>query len=358
MEYDLKRIAGHFRIEGELVGIKTNNQGHINNTFVSEFETPSGIAKYTHQRINTNVFHSPQEVMENIWAVTEHIKGVLRNRYDDISMRCLTVVRTLDDKLLFEDSDGGFWRTYHYIDNVTTFDTIADQTQARLLGEAIGDFQLELSDLDGSALHQTIPHFHDMEMRYRQLDKSIAEDCCGRLSSVREEVDFLQTNRARGRILWDCMENGEVPMRVTHNDTKINNVLFSQDGSEALCVIDLDTVMPGTILFDTGDMIRTATNTACEDETDLDKVTCNVDLHKALLAGYRSRAASFLTPRENELIVESGRCITQIMAVRFLTDYIAGDKYYQITHPSHNLDRSRTQIRLMQDMDRKWDVLC
>jgi Ser/Thr protein kinase RdoA (MazF antagonist) len=356
-EFNLAEITSHFSISGKLENIKVNSQGHINSTFISEFSTPEGIRRYTHQRINQNVFHKPMEVMENIWLVTNHIRTILKQEYSDVSRRCLTVILTNDGKLAYEDSDGGFWRTYEYIDHVRTYESIANEKQAQLLGEAVGNFQLELSDFDGSRLHETIPHFHDMASRYAQLDKAISEDRLERLAKVHREVDFLMDNRERGSILWDSMKNGSVPIRVTHNDTKMNNVLFSEDGQEALCVIDLDTVMPGTILFDTGDMIRTATNTACEDERDLEKVSCSVKLHHALLSGYRSRASKFLTSREDELITESGRTTTQIMAVRFLTDFRAGDVYYHIERPEHNLDRARTQICLMQDMDRKWDQL-
>jgi thiamine kinase-like enzyme len=196
-----------------------------------------------------------------------------------------------------------------------------------------------------------------MGWRYTQLSEAATKDCKNRLSSVQLEYNFLMENRTRGLSLWEGMESGRFPTRVTHNDTKMNNVLFSEDGTEALCVIDLDTVMPGTILFDTGDMIRTATNTACEDEKDLSKVHCNVELFASLLKGYRSQADRFLTKEESSMLVESGRITTQIMAVRFLSDYLSGDVYYHIDRPEHNLDRARTQIALMRSMDSEWDRL-
>jgi hypothetical protein len=257
---------------------------------------------------------------------------------------------------VYVDEDGGYWRTYQYIDHVKTFKTIANAEQAYLLGEAIGNFQLQLSDFDGNLLHETIPHFHDMRLRYEQLEESIQVNHQNRIQMVDAEVEYLMDTKERGFILWDKLQDGSLPIRVTHNDTKINNVLFSLDGKEALCIIDLDTVMPGTILFDTGDMIRTATTTAEEDATDLSTVHCDTLLHRALLEGYFSKA-DFLTPLERSLVVESGRNITQIMAVRFLTDFLNGDRYYHIDRENQNLERARNQIALMQDMDNKWRTL-
>ncbi|NCB01965.1 MAG: aminoglycoside phosphotransferase family protein [Spirochaetia bacterium] len=352
----IEEVISHFKITGTLLNIKANREGHINSTFISTFEAGGIIKKYTHQRINTHVFKHPFEVMENINAITSHIRKKLIKENCEVTKRCLQVVKTKDNTLLFVDKVGGHWRTYHFIDDVKTFSTIENEEQAKLLGHAVGQFQLYLSDFDGTTLHETIPHFHDMTLRYKQLEKAKKVNFNNRIEMVKEELHFLEVNKERGQRLWQSMERGLLPVRVTHNDTKMNNVLFSLDGKEALCVIDLDTVMPGTILFDTGDMIRTATNRAAEDETDLNKVECDVALHKALIQGYLSKAL-FLTPSEKELVVESGRNITQIMAVRFLSDYLNGDIYYHIEREDHNIIRARTQIKLIQDMDKKWDIL-
>ena len=355
-ENKLRTVIAQFSIEGALSHVKANREGHINSTYISTFVHDGNIKKYTHQRINDYVFKKPLEVMENIDSVTKHIRSKLIGNFTDIDQRCLRVVETRDGSLAHIDEEGGYWRTYHYIDHVKTFSTIEDASQAYLLGEAIGTFQLQLADFDGKSLHETIPHFHDMGLRYQQLEEAIVTNYQNRLGQVGPELAYLQENKERGLILWDGMASGKLPVRVTHNDTKINNVLFKADGSEALCIIDLDTVMPGTILFDTGDMIRTATTTGEEDATDLSTVTCDEKLHKALIQGYLSKA-TFLTEKERSLVVESGRNITQIMAVRFLTDYLKGDKYYSIDREKHNLDRARTQIKLMRDMDAKWDLL-
>jgi len=355
-EIKLRDVISHFTIEGSLTHVKANREGHINSTYISTFAQDGNIKKYTHQRINNYVFKKPLEVMENISSVTKHIRSKLAGNYDDIDLRCLQVVQTRDGQLVHIDEEGGYWRTYHYIDHVRTFSTIKDANQAFLLGEAIGNFQLQLADFDGKSLHETIPHFHDMGLRYEQLEEAVQVNYQNRLEQVGAELAFLRENRERGLVLWEGMTSGKLPVRVTHNDTKINNVLFKTDGSEALCIIDLDTVMPGTILFDTGDMIRTAATTGEEDATDLSTVGCDEKLHKALIQGYLAKA-EFLTDLERSLLVESGRNITQIMGVRFLADFLNGDKYYSIEREKHNLDRAKTQIKLMQDMDAKWDVL-
>jgi len=352
----LREIISKFQIEGICKDLKINTEGHINTTYISTFDNNGVIEKYTHQKINHNIFTKPYEVMINIDAITNHIKKKLALEGKDTENGCLQIVKTIDDELLYYKEDLGYWRTYKYIDNVRTYLTINSEEQATLLGSAIGNFQLQLSDFDGSALYETIYHFHDMRMRYNQLDAAIKVNYNDRVNLVKEDLDFLLENKERGCQIWDSFENGVVPNRVTHNDTKMNNVLFSLDGKEAKCVIDLDTVMPGTILFDTGDMIRTATATAEEDEIDLTKMTCNEKLHKALIAGYLA-TATFLTDLERSMVVESGRTITQIMAVRFMTDYFNGDKYYHVERENHNIDRARTQIKLMQDMDLKWEVL-
>lgn len=350
------RILAQFQIEGTLTSLKINREGHINTTVFSTFTEDGVVTKYTHQKINTFVFKDPEALMENVSLVTSHIRAKLAGRYEDLERRCLEVIKTRSGANGYVDEDGGYWRTYRYIDGVKTYKTIGNERQAYLLGEAVGNFQLQLSDFDGHLLSETIPHFHDMRVRYAQLEHAMQTNYQGRLSLVGPELGFLLENRERGFVLTDALSQGDVPLRVTHNDTKINNVLFSENGNEALCIIDLDTVMPGSILFDTGDMIRTATTSAEEDTTDLSTVTCNVRLHRALLDGYFSKA-TFLTPTERSLVVESGRTITQIMAVRFLTDFLNGDRYYHIDREQQNLDRTRTQITLMRDMDEKWEIL-
>lgn len=348
-----EKVIGNFLIDGELEKIKVNTQGHINSTFVSTFIKDGVRTKYTHQKINRNVFKNPKEVMENIVAVTKHIEEKVSS-FPDKDRRVLKVIFTKDNLPYYTDEDGEYWRTYIFIENVNTYDKIPSVNAAKNLGKGIGNFQRQLSDFDGSRLNITIPHFHDMNLRYRQLDDAVKADVKGRCAQVKAELDFLYANKERGCRIWDDFEKGILPNRVTHNDTKMNNVLFDPVSDEAVCVIDLDTIMPGTILFDTGDMIRTACNTAEEDEKDLSKVSFYAEMYKSLIGGYMESADSFLTKEEREGIKESGRVITQIMAVRFLTDYIAGDVYYHTAYDDHNLVRCRTQLSLIKSMDEQW----
>ena len=346
-------LIANFRVQGVVDSVSQTNVGHVNQTYFSKCVDKEHLHRYTHQRINTNVFKNPEAMMHNIVLVTKHIQEKLKLEFDDISQRCLEVVPTLDGAPLYEDREGGVWRTYRYIDNVTTIETVSNTNEAFLLGASVGTFQSQLADFDGSLLSVTIEDFHEMRVRYAQLDEAVRLDRVGRSKYVVKELEFLYANKERGCIISDLMSAGKLPIRVTHNDTKISNVLFSKDKTEGLCIIDLDTVMPGTILFDTGDMIRSATSLAAEDEEDLSLVTFNVDLYNALLDGYRSKA-QFLTVEEERLLKESGRTMTQIMAVRFLTDYLNGDRYYRIERVQHNIDRARNQIALIKDMDRRW----
>ena len=353
---DFETIFNSFNIEGTLIKYKANKEGHINSTYISSVDNNGKIEKYTHQKINTYVFTKPEEVMQNINKVTSHIQSKI-DHLEDKHLRCLEIIKTKNNKLFYIDNNNNYWRTYKFIDDVRTFQKIENKEQAFLLGSAISTFQNQLSDIKGNELYETIKDFHNMEFRYNQLDEAIKKDAKNRVQDVQEELDFLNINRERGLILTQKYKNGEIKSHVTHNDTKINNVLFSKDGTEALCIIDLDTVMPGTILFDVGDMIRTATSTCLEDEIDYNKMECNVEYYEALIKGYLTNANYYIEDNEKALLVESGRNITQIMAVRFLCDYINGDVYYQIDREHHNLDRARTQIALIKDMDKKWDTL-
>lgn len=347
------QVIANFQISGNVENIKLNTQGLINTTIISTFDDDGIKKKYTHQRINKNVFKKPFEVMSNILKVTKHIAEKVKD-YADADKRCLNVILTYDNKPFFVDEDGEYWRTYAFIDDVNTFNSFKNLHSVNSLGRAIGVFQKQLSDFDASSLFDTIPHFHDMKRRYTQLEDAIKNNPLDRVSLVKDEIDFLMENRKRGEMIWRDYETGILPTRVTHNDTKMNNVLFDKETDDALCVIDLDTIMPGTILFDTGDMIRTACNTGTEDEKDLRKIEFNKDIYNALISGYLEEA-DFLTKEERENIKESGRTITQIMAVRFLTDYIAGDVYYHTDYPEHNIVRARTQIKLIKSMDSQWD---
>jgi Ser/Thr protein kinase RdoA (MazF antagonist) len=350
----LREILGRFSIYGDLEDINPFGKGHINDTFVSTWNQGGTRLRYTHQRINERVFTRPDEVMENILRVTKHIRGKLKDA-GDRSRRVLTVIPAEDGKPFVRDPEGGWWRSYCFIENARGEDLASSPEEAALLGESVGRFQNQLADIGGARLFETIPGFHNMETRYTRFHEALQKDEVRRAGGCREEIDFLLENEKRGGLLIRSLWEGTIPERICHNDTKMNNILLDENTGEALCVIDLDTVMPGTSLFDLGDLIRTVATRAGEDERDLSRAGFDLDLFRALVKGYLSEARSFLIPEEYALIPESGRSMTQIMALRFLTDYLEGDHYYHIDRPQHNLDRCRSQIALIRSMDSHWE---
>lgn len=348
---NIAQILSNFPLEGDVLSVKVLNKGHIN----SSFQVTCQSGKYTLQKINKSVFLEPDKVMENIVIVTKRIKAKTEGLFEP-DKRSLEVVFAKDGKPFLLNEDGEYWRLYKFIDDVDIFDKLFSPALAYSLGKAVGEFQARLSDLDISSLNETIWHFHDMGMRYSQLEETVKNNPKDRVKDVRAELEFLLENKERGCLLWNEYESGSLPARVTHNDAKINNVLFSKATGEALCLIDLDTVMPGSALFDAGDMIRTGCSTAEEDEKDLFKVEFDLKMYNKLKEGYFEAADSFLTEREKALFKESGRTITQIMAVRFLTDYLNGDIYYHTDYDDHNLVRARNQLKLIRSMDERWSL--
>ncbi|MDR3145893.1 MAG: aminoglycoside phosphotransferase family protein [Treponema sp.] len=357
----LKGVLSQFAIYGEFESAEAFGSGHINNTYRSQWNQAGVRVRYTHQRINEKVFVRPDEVMENIERVTRHIMDKLvREGAADRSRRVLSVVPSREGKPWVRDSGGSWWRTYLFIEGTHTLEVAKSPGDARFLGKSIGRFQKQLADLGEPRLHETIPDFHNMEKRYSRFYDALARDPYSRVKDAAAEIAFMRENEGRGSILIRALKDGSIPERICHNDTKMNNILIDDDPetsgkSPVSCVVDLDTVMPGTSLFDVGDLIRTVTTRAEEDERDLSKVAFDIDLFEALLDGYLSEAAQFLSPEENALIAESGRNITQIMGLRFLTDYLEGDHYYHTARAGHNLDRCRNQIALIRSMDGRWE---
>jgi hypothetical protein len=346
-----------FAIYGDFLDAAPYGNGHINDTFVSRWDQGGACLRYLHQRINDRVFLRPGEVMENIGRVTAHLAAKAGDGGPGRgpSRRTLTVVPARDGKPWVRDREGGWWRTYLFIEGARSKELTESPEDARFLGRSIGAFQRQLADLPPPALHETIPGFHDMERRYRRFHEVLAKDPRGRAKEAAAEIAFLGENEERGRVLIAGLKSGRLPRRICHNDAKINNILISGEDPSVYCVGDLDTVMPGTILFDTGDLIRTVCVRAAEDERDLARVVFDLDFFRALLEGYLSEAAGFMTREEGELLAESGRNLTQIMALRFLTDYLEGDPYYRCSRPGHNLDRARNQIALIRSMDARWE---
>jgi hypothetical protein len=297
-------------------------------------------------------------VQQNILRVTRHIADKLRAQgVTDISRRTLTLILTHDGEPVHHDAEGNWWRMYVFVEGAKTYDQIQSTAQAELVGEAFADFQNMVADLTEPRLHETIPNFHNTVKRYETLVAAIEKDAFNRAKDVKAEIDFVQKMRHIAPVLLDYQAKGEIPERITHNDTKINNVMLDDESGEAIFVIDLDTIMPGISLYDFGDLVRTSTSPAAEDEKDLSKVYARMEMFEALAKGFLEGADGCLTEREVEMMPFSGMLITFEIGVRFITDYLAGDKYFKVKREEHNLDRCRTQFKLVQSLMEQEDEM-
>ncbi len=355
---DFQQLATCFGITDPIISQQEIHSGNINCTYLVTVAAPDKERQYVFQRINSYVFKKPQEVMANILSVTEHIKKKLLEETGSYERRVLSFRLTQDGKPYYYSSKRHFWRVYEYVDNSHAYDMVQTPQQFYEAGYSFGEFQAWLSDFPAETLHEIIPHFHDTPVRYQDFYAALERDADGRCAEVQEEIDFLLAREDECSVLMNGLHDGTLPWRVTHNDTKINNILFDKDSLEAICVIDLDTVMPGTSLFDFGDAVRYGAATAAEDERDLSKVSLDVGLYEQFTRGFLKGAHDLLEDSEEELLLQSVKVMTLELAVRFLTDYLNGDLYFKITVPDHNLVRARTQIRLVQDMEAKWEQLC
>ena len=343
----MEKAVFAFKLDGNPVKCDVFGHGHINYTL--KIETDTG-AEYVLQRINKYVFKDPVSLMNNAGAITNFI----RQRVTDPRL-CLHFLTTRDGKFHYEDEDGEFWRMYDFVGGfcLEMPETDRDFYQSAL---AFGRFQQMLSDYPADPLVETIPEFHNTIDRYRQFKEAVAADPLGRLADVREEVEFLLQREERGSQLQKMRESGELPLRVTHNDTKLNNVLLDKKTRESLCVLDLDTVMPGLSAYDFGDSIRFGAATAAEDEKDLSKVSMDLRMFEVYTKGFLEAATS-LTDQEIRMLPMGAYVMTLEVATRFLKDYLDGDKYFRTAYPGHNLDRARTQIKLVADMEEKMEEM-
>ena len=361
MSTDKKFIIEQFRIDGDLAGIEAYGSGHIHDTYVVRCYENDRSTRYILQRINDRVFSNPEMMMENIVRVTTHIQHKLADAgISDIERRVLTVVPTRKGKVYYKCEHGRYWRMYVFVENAQSYDTIKSLEKIYEAARMFGQFQNMLTDLEGGPLHETIMAFHDGPRRFRAFLEAVEADACNRAGESKAEIDFLQEHAWIFDILPKLVERGEIPVRITHNDTKINNILFDNDSGKGLCVIDLDTVMPGLALYDFGDIARTTISEAAEDEKDLSKVTIDLGRFEAIVRGYLSTAVEFLNKAECHHLVLGGMMMTLIMGARFLTDYLMGDGYYKIYRKGHNLDRCRTQfelVRLMREREDEMDVI-
>lgn len=353
---ELKGIVEKFQINAPVEKIEAYGSGHIHDTYKVEIVDPTS-DNYILQKLNDRVFNNIQQLQENISTVTEHIRNkLLRDNIPDLKRRILSVIPCNDGALYYTDKNGSSWRMYIYISEHRTYDIVQSLQHAREGGKAIGRFQSQLSDLDSNKLHETIPFFHDIEKRLEAFYQAIDRDEKGRARRISEERDFVKKRAREMGVIKNLGKEGKIPLRITHNDTKFNNILLDNN-DRALCVIDLDTVMPGYIHYDFGDAIRTTATRSAEDETDLNKVDLDIKLFEAYSEGYLSEMANILTPDEVEYLAFSPRLITFTIGLRFLTDYVDGDKYFKIHRPEHNLERAKTQFKLVESNERQYKAM-
>ncbi|MFI3244739.1 MAG: aminoglycoside phosphotransferase family protein [Akkermansia sp.] len=344
----IARISDQFAISGEFLYGEEINTGHINTTYLACYRNEEGIEeRFILQRINDYVFPDPEGVMKNVEKVTRHIRWKSLRRNKSHAGQVLTLYPARGGRNYINlPEEGGMWRCYNNIECTHTYDVVENKTQAYQAGYAFGSFQELVSDMNPDDLRESIPNFHHTPSRYEAFCHSAEADTLGRAAKCQAEIAAVKACAADLSRLVEMQAAGSLPTRITHNDTKINNVMLHEDTDEAVCVIDLDTVMPGLSLYDFGDMVRTATCQAEEDEEDLSKVVVQMDLFKSLSQGYLDAAHEFLTQEEIDQMAFSGWLITTEIGIRFLTDYLDGDKYFRTHKPEHNLIRARNQFAL------------
>ena len=344
----IRAVADEFAFAGTFLRAERWGSGHIQESYCVECSADGARLRYLLQRIHRGVFQDVPALMENILRVTEHVAARVKGQ-PDAERRGLRLVGTRDGRLWHEEPDGACWRAYPMIEGTRSFETVESPEQAFAAARAFGEFQALLADLPPPRLAETIPGFHNTPKRLAALERAVAEDSVGRVASAQAEIEFALSRCELAGVLVQA----GLPERIVHNDTKLNNVLFDEASGGALCVIDLDTVMPGLAPSDFGDMVRTATCSAAEDERDSTKVAMQLPLFEALLRGYMSAVDGLLTHAERSLLGMAGKVITYEQGVRFLTDYLAGDRYYRVHRVGQNLDRCRTQFALLASIERQ-----
>ncbi|MDD5916584.1 MAG: aminoglycoside phosphotransferase family protein [Clostridiales bacterium] len=353
-----EEICRAFRLKGGFLGYNVIKSGNINDTYTVHTDYADGGRTYLVQRINHYVFSEPEKIISNVCGITEHIRRRLREEGEpDIKRRVLKMYHTPDGSYIYRSSDGGYWRVINYITDSCTFNSRPTAKIMRNTGKAFGDFERYLSDFDASTLYETIPGFHDSVKRFDSFTGAVDADLCGRAGSARAEIEYLVSMKKAFSYIRDLASAGGVKLRVTHNDTKCNNVMFDASTGEPLAVIDLDTVMPGYIAYDFGDAVRFAGNTASEDERDLSAVSLDINMYRQFAEGYVPRLSGV---GETELIsLPYGvLTVTLELASRFLADYLNGDTYFKTAYEGHNLVRAKCQIKLAQDIERKLPEMC
>lgn len=350
-------IAAQFALEGEVVQVVSHGNGHINDTYLVTTQQEEKQFLYILQRINTAIFTEPEKLMRNISGVTEHLRKKFLAEGRDGQRCTLTIIPLKSGGMYYEAENGACYRMYIYIDKTRTLEQITSAQDFAVAAEAFGEFRSRLSDYPAETLYETIPDFHNTPKRYERFLEVLAENPLGRANEVQEEIAFIKERQAELGSLCDALQEGELPLCVTHNDTKLNNILLDEVSGEVVCVIDLDTVMPGSVLYDIGDSIRFGASTAAEDETDLSKVTLDLDLFACYVKGYCKGCKGSLSAGEYDLLPMGAKLMTLECGMRFLTDYLEGDVYFKIHRERHNLERCRTQLALVADMEKKWEAM-
>lgn len=355
---NLLEIIDAFPKFGKYIGYKPVTDGHINDTYIVEYERGNNdVVSYLLQRINTNVFKNPVELMENVCGVTSFLREKIKNNGGDPERETLTVYSAKDGKNYYKASDGGCWRMYNYVEDTFTVNELTNAEDFRNAALSFGNFQNLLADYPIDTLYDTIPNFHNTPSRFEDFKTAVETNASGRKDNALAEIEFAFAREKDCSVITDLLGTEKVPVRVTHNDTKLNNVLFDKNTKKGICVVDLDTVMPGSALYDFGDSIRFGANTAAEDERDLSKVSLSLEYFRAYVDGYLETAGESLTETEIDLLPFAAKLLTFECGMRFLGDYINGDVYFKIEYPEHNLVRARTQFKLVEDMERKFDEM-
>lgn len=349
----IEQVAENFDFKGELISVKEFGSGHINKTYLAKYSTENGENTYVLQQINDNVFKNVEDLMNNVFAVTSYLRKIIEKNGGNPDRETLHYIKTKDGKKLFK-TENGFYRAYIFVEDSVSYDTVDSPEIFKSSGIAFGRFQRMLDGFDADSLVETIPHFHDTFWRYEnQFLPAVESNESNRLDTCMDEVEFVKSYADEMSRLTDM----NLPVRVTHNDTKLNNVMFDVNTNECVCVIDLDTVMPGSALYDFGDSIRFGASTALEDEADLDKVEMSLEYFKAYAEGFLSEAGEALTSDEKDNLAFASKLMTLECGMRFLADYINGDTYFKVSYPEHNLVRARNQFKLVSDMDAKMNEM-
>lgn len=348
-----------FCLEGQITGCRRYGNGHINDSFLlcTQPENRDTEKRYILQRINHHIFKNPGELIENISRVTSFLHQKIKEQQGDPLRETLNLVKTKENQYLFQDGTGCYWRCYLFIEDTICYEKAENSKDFYESGKALGNFQNLLAEFPAAVLHETIPDFHHTPKRYQALLYAAGRDLCGRTSLVLPELTFIKKRASEISAAFDQQQKGLLPLRVTHNDTKLNNILFDRVTKKAICVIDLDTVMPGLSIHDFGDAIRFGANTAAEDETNLDRVSLSLELFDSYAKGFLEGCGGRLTGQEIRMLPMGAKLMTLECGIRFLTDYLQGDTYFKIRKPEHNLDRARTQLKLVADMEKKWELM-